>query len=109
MISNAQLLKEVIRAKELNKVTHELATMWVEMIDHRLKSPNYMGFTWNREDVKSEALIVLCRIGLNFDTTKSTNPFAYYMSSIIGSFCTHLAREKRQNDIKDTLNGENVL
>lgn len=51
MVTNKQLLAEVIRAKELQRVTNKLAAMWIEMVDRRLRNPNFKGFTWNRDDL----------------------------------------------------------
>ena len=102
-IVNEDLLREITLSQERGKVTDKLAAMWVNMIDRRLTISNFRDWPEStKDDMKSEALLTLCRIGLNFNTTKSSDPFSFYSSSITGSFYGVVSREKREKLIKDT-------
>lgn len=103
MIDNSKLLLATIKAKELNIITDELASLWIEIVKRRLHHPSFHSFTWNRDDLQAEALKALCLSGLKFDQTKSDNPFAYFIDIINGAFISYISREKIQNSVKDVL------
>jgi len=53
--------------------------------------------------MRGQALIQLTQIALQFDESKSSNPFAYYTAAVTNSFTRVLNVEKRQRDIRDDL------
>jgi hypothetical protein len=53
--------------------------------------------------MRGQALIQLTQIALQFDESKSNNPFAYYTAAVTNSFTRVLNVEKRQRDIRDDL------
>lgn len=101
-LTNAKLLPEVIRAKQLGRVTDELATMLLMLARKNANRPCFNGYSY-REDMVSEALANLCQNALKFDTEKYNNPFAYYTSCISNSFFQFLNSEKRHRKIRDKL------
>ena len=101
-ITNATLLPEVIRAKELGRVTNELAEMLMMIaIRYSFKS-NFGGYSF-REDMVSSALVNLCANALKFKPEMSNNPFAYYTTSIHNSFLQYMSDERKHRDIRDKL------
>lgn len=60
------------------------------------------GNTYN-EEMKGQALLHLVHIGLQFDESKSSNPFSYYTQSLTNSFTRVLNIEKRHQNIRDDI------
>jgi hypothetical protein len=50
-----------------------------------------------------QALLQLSQIGLQFDESKSQNPFAYYTAAITNSFTRILNIEKKNQNIRDDI------
>jgi hypothetical protein len=63
---------------------------------------NWRGYTYN-DEMQSQALMQLSQIGLQFDESKSDNPFAYYTAAITNSFTRILNIEKKNQAIRDDL------
>ena len=53
--------------------------------------------------MRSQALLQLSHIGLQFDESKSNNPFAYYTATITNSFTRVLNLEKRNQHLRDDI------
>jgi hypothetical protein len=66
------------------------------------------GNTYN-EEMRGQALLQLSQIGLQFDESKSQNPFAYYTAAITNSFTRVLNIEKKMQNIRDDILEENGL
>jgi hypothetical protein len=60
------------------------------------------GNTYN-EEMKGQALLQLSQIGLQFDESKSSNPFAYFTATITNSFTRILNIEKKNQNIRDDI------
>lgn len=61
------------------------------------------------EEMKGQAILQLSQIGLQFDESKSENPFAYYTAAVTNSFTRILNVEKKSQNIRDDLLEENGL
>jgi hypothetical protein len=55
------------------------------------------------EEMRGQALLQLSQIGLQFDESKSSNPFAYYTAAITNSFTRILNIEKKNHNIRDDI------
>lgn len=66
------------------------------------------GNTYN-DEMRSQALLQLTQIGLQFDESKSANPFAYYTTAITNSFTRVLNIEKINQNIRDDILEMNSL
>jgi hypothetical protein len=53
--------------------------------------------------MKGQAILQLSHIGLQFDESKSENPFAYYTAAVTNSFTRILNIEKKSQNIRDDL------
>jgi hypothetical protein len=53
--------------------------------------------------MRGQALLQLSQIGLQFDESKSSNPFAYYTAAITNSFTRVLNIEKKMQNIRDDI------
>ena len=53
--------------------------------------------------MRGQALVQLSQIGLQFNESKSDNPFAYYTAVVNNSFTRVLNIEKRNQNIRDDI------
>ena len=57
------------------KITNSLAMMFMKLCERYGTRANWRGYTYN-DEMQSQALMQLSQIGLQFDESKSENPFA---------------------------------
>jgi hypothetical protein len=55
------------------------------------------------DEMKAQALVQLSQVGLQFDESKSSNPFSYYTTVVSTSFLKILTTEKKSQRIRDDL------
>ena len=84
------------------KATDQLAMMWLKLVDRYATRGNVRGYTYN-DEMKGQAILQLAQIGLQFDESKSDNPFAYYTAAVTNSFVRVINIEKRNQNIRDDI------
>lgn len=89
-------------SKDHGKMTPKLAHMFIKLSEKYGGRGNWRGYTYN-EEMRGMALLQLSQIGLQFDESKSQNPFAYYTAAITNSFTHVLNREKKMQNIRDDM------
>ena len=89
-------------SKDHGKTTNTLARMYMKLCERYGTRSNWRGYTYN-DEMRSQALLQLAQIGLQFDESKSQNPFAYYTAAITNSFTRVLNLEKRNQHIRDDI------
>ena len=94
--------------REHGKMTDKLAHMFIKLCERYATRSNWRGYTYN-EEMRGQALLQLSQIGLQFDESKSQNPFAYYTAAITNSFTRVLNIEKKMQNIRDDILEENGL
>jgi hypothetical protein len=88
--------------KEHGKMTDNLARMFLKLCDRYATRGNVRGYTYN-DEMKGQAILQLTQIGLQFDESKSDNPFAYYTAAVTNSFVRIINIEKRNQNIRDDI------
>jgi hypothetical protein len=88
--------------KDHGTMTPKLAHMFIKLCERYATRSNWRGYTYN-DEMRSQALLQLSQIGLQFDESKSQNPFAYYTAAITNSFTRVLNIEKRNQNIRDDI------
>jgi hypothetical protein len=83
-------------------MTRRLAEMFMKLCERYATRSNWRGYTYN-EEMRGQALLQLSQIGLQFDESKSQNPFAYYTAAITNSFTRILNIEKKNQNIRDDI------
>jgi hypothetical protein len=83
-------------------MTKKLALMFMKLCERYATRSNWRGYTYN-DEMRSQALLQLSQIGLQFDESKSQNPFAYYTAAITNSFTRVLNIEKRNQNLRDDI------
>ena len=89
-------------SKDHGKATDKLARMWMKLCDRYATRGNVRGYTYN-DEMKGQAILQLAQIGLQFDESKSNNPFAYYTAAVTNSFVRVINLEKRNQNIRDDI------
>jgi hypothetical protein len=59
--------------------------------------------------MRGQAILQLAQIGLQFDESKSQNPFAYYTAAVTNSFVRVINIEKKNQNIRDDILEQNGL
>ena len=88
--------------KDHGNMTPKLAHMFMKLCERYATRSNWRGYTYN-DEMRSQALLQLSQIGLQFDESKSQNPFAYYTAAITNSFTRVLNIEKRNQNLRDDI------
>ena len=88
--------------REHGNMTKKLALMFMKLCERYATRSNWRGYTYN-EEMRGQALLQLSQIGLQFDESKSQNPFAYYTAAITNSFTRILNIEKKNQNIRDDI------
>jgi len=88
--------------RDHGEMTRTLATMFMKLCERYATRSNWRGYTYN-EEMRGQALLQLSQIGLQFDESKSQNPFAYYTAAITNSFTRILNIEKKNQNIRDDI------
>ena len=95
-------LKKGEFSRDHGKMTPKLAHMFIILCERYATRSNWRGYTYN-DEMRSQALLQLSQIGLQFDEFKSQNPFAYYTAAITNSFTRVLNIEKRNQNLRDDI------
>lgn len=101
-LNNADLLKELEKSRDQDRMTEKLAHMLQTLAARYASQGNFAGYTYV-EDMKAYAMFMICRTWHRFDPAKSNNPFAFFTQCIKHSYYQFLNKEKRQRVIRDEL------
>ena len=88
--------------KDHGRITENLGKMYIKLADRYAQRSNWRGYTYI-DEMKGQAILQLSQIGLQFDESKSENPFAYYTAAVTNSFTRILNIEKKSQNIRDDL------
>ena len=91
-----------VYCRDHGAMTKKLALMFMKLCERYATRSNWRGYTYN-DEMRSQALLQLSQIGLQFDESKSQNPFAYYTAAITNSFTRVLNIEKRNQNLRDDI------
>ncbi len=83
-------------------ITNNLANMFIMMTDRYAQRSNWRGYTY-LDEMKGQALLQLSQMGLQFDESRTENPFAYFTMVLQNSFTRILNIEKDSQNLRDDL------
>ena len=89
-------------SKDHGRITENLGKMFIKLSERYAQRSNWRGYTYV-DEMKGQAILQLSHIGLQFDESKSENPFAYYTAAVTNSFTRILNLEKKSQNIRDDL------
>lgn len=88
--------------KKSGQITDTLARMMLKLCERYATKGNVRGYTYN-DEMRGQAILQLTQIGLQFDESKSDNPFAYFTAAVTNSFVRVINIEKRNQNIRDDI------
>lgn len=95
-------------SKDHGRITESLGRMYITLSERYAQRSNWRGYTYV-DEMKGQAILQLSQIGLQFDESKSENPFAYYTAAVTNSFTRVLNVEKKNQNIRDDMLEEHGL
>jgi hypothetical protein len=88
--------------KSHGQMTENLALMFIKLCDRYGSSSNWRYYTYN-DEMRGASLLQLSQVGLQFDESKSVNPFGYFTMILQNSFTRILNLEKKNQAIRDDI------
>ncbi|VVC05051.1 Uncharacterised protein [uncultured archaeon] len=82
--------------------TDNFAQMLMKLVEKYALRGNWRNYSY-RDEMEGQAIMQLCQVALQFDESKSLNPFAYLTQVGYCSFLRILGIEKRHQKIRDDL------
>jgi hypothetical protein len=95
-------------SKDHGTITENLGRMFIKLSERYAQRSNWRGYTYI-DEMRGQAILQLTQIGLQFDESKSENPFAYYTAAVTNSFTRVLNIEKKNQNIRDDMLEEHGL
>jgi hypothetical protein len=89
-------------SKDHGRITENLGKMFIKLSERYAQRANWRAYTYV-DEMKGQAILQLSQVGLQFDESKSENPFAYYTSAVTNSFTRIFNLEKKNQDIRDDM------
>jgi len=83
-------------------VTNYIGECFLKIANHLSYRPNFINYTY-RDDMISDGIENCLQYMSNFNSEKSSNPFAYFTQIIYYAFIRRIQKEKKQQDIKAKL------
>jgi len=87
---------------EKGRMSERLGMMFMMLVERYSGRSNWRGYTY-RDEMCGLALAHLAQVGLQFDESKSSNPFAFFTTTIGHCFTRTLNLEKKNQSIRDDL------
>jgi hypothetical protein len=88
--------------KNAGQITDTLARMMIKLCERYATRGNVRGYTYN-DEMRGQSILQLAQIGLQFDESKSDNPFAYFTAAVTNAFVRVINIEKRNQNIRDDI------
>lgn len=89
------------------KITNALSKAMIKLVDRIGTKGNFSGYSY-LDEMKSQALLQISVVIIQFDESKGSNPFAYYTTCVQTSFIKILKAEKKQRNIRDQIMMEEI-
>ena len=112
-VDNKAFLAAIVERKELIKeaesegepkpqISNYLGECILKIANHLSYRPNFINYTY-KEEMISDGIENCLQYIDNFDPEKSKKPFAYFTQIIYYAFIRRIAKEKKQQKIKDRI------
>lgn len=88
--------------KTHGQMTETLALMLMKLAEKYALKSNWRSYSY-REEMQGQAVLQLCQVALQFDESKSQNPFSFLTQVSHNSFLRILNIEKKNQNLRDDL------
>lgn len=95
-------------SKSHGDMTEKLALMIMKLAEKYALKSNWRNYSY-REEMQGQAVLQLCQVALQFDESKSQNPFAFLTQIAHNSFLRILNIEKKNQKLRDDLLIQNSM
>jgi len=85
--------------KEDPRIPNYIGECFLKIAEHLSRKPNFISYSF-RDEMISDGIENCLMYFLNFDPTKSSNPFAYFTQIIYFAFLRRIMKEKKQLYVK---------
>ena len=103
IVVRKQMLREAEESGEAKpQITNYLGECILKIANHLSYRPNFINYTY-RDEMISDGIENSLQYIDNFDPEKSKNPFAYFTQIIYYAFIRRIAKEKKQQKIKERI------
>ena len=89
-------------SNEHGKLTNQLVKAFMMLVEKYSQRGNFRNYSYI-EDMRGQALLQLSQVALQFDESRSDNPFSFFTTIAHHSFVKILKQEKRMRTIRDDL------
>lgn len=84
------------------RMTNRMGKMFYMLVERYGRRANWRNYTY-LDEMKSNALMQLSQVGLQFNEAKSQNPFAFYTTTMQNCFTRVFNDEKKSQTLRDDL------
>jgi hypothetical protein len=84
------------------KMSNLLGKMLMKLTERYASRGNVRGYTYN-DEMRGQAILQLTQVALQFDESKSSNPFSFYTQCCTNAFLRVINIEKRNREIRDDI------
>lgn len=89
-------------SKSHGKISDKLAKMYMKLCERYATRGNVRSYSYI-DEMRNQAILQLVQVGLQFDESKSDNPFSYFTSIIHNGYVRVINVEKKNQIIRDEL------
>jgi hypothetical protein len=94
--------------KTHGELTDTLARMIMKLVEKYASKGKFRYYTY-REEMEGQAVMQLVQVALQFDESKSQNPFSFFTACAFNSFRRILNIEKKNQELRDKILSENNI
>lgn len=84
------------------QMSNLLGKMLMKLTERYASRGNVRGYTYN-DEMRGQAILQLTQVALQFDESKSSNPFSFYTQCCTNAFLRVINIEKRNREIRDDI------
>lgn len=107
-LNNRDLYDELMKCQEKGEISEKLGKMFM-LISEKYTNHRYFVQYAYKEDLASIGAVACCNAYMKFDSSRGSNAFAFFSSTVYYAFLQHIKKEYRQKDIKDQILVDNDL
>lgn len=101
-VTNKEILGYMESWDRKGPMPDELGKVFLSIATNLSNKSNFVGYTW-KDEMIAEAIYTCVKYFGNFDTEKSSNPFAYITRICYNSFINSIKKHKKHGQIKQSL------